>query len=112
VPSLPSTPVEFGGSDFEGLVGSFPVPVLVDFHSAGCGPCHALAPVLERVAGARSGRLVVLKVSVDANPKIASGFGVRSVPTLVVMRNGGEIDRIVGAPSEDEILHWVDRVSA
>jgi len=69
---------------------------LVDFWAAWCGPCKALAPSLEKLAEEFAGRAVVGKVDVDANPELAARFGVRSIPTLVVLKDGKEVDRLVG----------------
>jgi thioredoxin 2 len=73
------------------------VPVVVDFWAAWCGPCRMISPVLEDLARQNAGRLKVVKVDVDANPGLAARFGAQSIPLLVVMREGREIDRIVGA---------------
>ena len=69
---------------------------LIDFWAAWCGPCRALAPSLEKLAEEFAGRAVVGKVDVDANPVLASRFGVRSIPTLVVLKDGKEVERLVG----------------
>jgi thioredoxin 2 len=73
------------------------VPVVVDFWAAWCGPCRMISPVLEDFAGQHAGRLKVVKVDVDANPELATRFGAQSIPLLVVIRDGREVDRIVGA---------------
>jgi thioredoxin 2 len=73
------------------------VPVVVDFWAAWCGPCRMISPVLEDLAGRYAGRLKVVKVDVDANPTLAARFGAQSIPLLVVIRDGREVDRIVGA---------------
>jgi thioredoxin 2 len=76
---------------------SIPLPVLVEFWAPWCGPCHALAPVLERLAERHAGKLKVVKVNVDENRVLASRFRAQSIPLLVVMRDGAEVQRIVGA---------------
>jgi thioredoxin 2 len=73
------------------------VPVVVDFWAAWCGPCRMISPVLEDLANRHAGHLKVVKVDVDANPELATRFGAQSIPLLVVIRDGQEIDRMVGA---------------
>jgi thioredoxin 2 len=73
------------------------VPVVVDFWAAWCGPCRMISPVLEDLAQRHAGHLKVVKVDVDANPGLATRYGAQSIPLLVVIRDGQEIDRIVGA---------------
>ena len=74
-----------------------PVAALVDFWAPWCGPCHAVAPVLERLAARHAGALKVVKVNVDENPGLATRFGAASIPLLVLLRGGEERERVVGA---------------
>lgn len=73
------------------------VPVLVDFWAAWCGPCRMIAPVLQQLATSNAGHLKVVKVDVEAEPALGAQFGAQSIPLLVVLRDGREVDRIVGA---------------
>ncbi len=73
------------------------VPVVVDFWAAWCGPCRMISPVLEDLAKRHVGHLKVVKVDVDANPGFATRFGAQSIPLLVVIQDGKEVDRVVGA---------------
>jgi thioredoxin 2 len=83
--------------EFDELVRNAPVPVLVDFWAAWCGPCRMVAPELEKIARDRTGTVVVAKVDTDVLPDVAGRFGIRSIPTLVLMRGGRESKRVAGA---------------
>jgi thioredoxin 1 len=82
--------------------------VLVDFWAGWCPPCRRLAPTLEALAAAYEGRLTVLKVDVDECPDLSERYGIRSIPTLVLFRDGRMVDRTLGALPMDELRRFVD----
>jgi len=84
------------------------VPVLVDFWAPWCGPCRAVAPVLEQLQDELTGRLKIVKVNVDENNEIAGALGVRSIPTLVVFKEGKAVEGAVGALSKQQMLELLE----
>ncbi len=90
-------PITVTDATFQQLVTQSQVPVVVDFWAPWCAPCRMIAPALEDIAREFAGRLVVAKLNVDENPNTAAAFGIMSIPTLIVFRNGQPVDRIVGA---------------
>lgn len=97
-------PLTITGANYNSEVESSPLPVLLDCWADWCTPCHMIAPVIEQLAADLSGRVRVAKLNVDENPMIASRFNVRSIPTLIVLKDGREVDRIVGAQTKHAIM--------
>ncbi len=96
--------------DFDDVAVRSPLPVLVDLWAPWCGPCHAVAPGVERAAKELAGRLKVVKVNVDEANRVAARFDARSIPTLVVLDGGSVVDRRVGALPPDALVDWVTEV--
>jgi thioredoxin 2 len=90
-------PLVLSDANFDQVVAASPVPVIVDFYADWCGPCKMMAPVFAELARRQRGQALVVKVDTDRNPVVASRFAVRSIPTLVVLRDGVEVARQVGA---------------
>jgi thioredoxin 2 len=89
-----------------------PLPVLVDAWAPWCGPCRMIAPVIEELATRMAGRVRVAKLNVDENPMTAARFNLRSIPTLLVLKGGREIDRMVGVQPKEEIARRLERAIA
>jgi len=87
-------------------------PVLVDFWAGWCAPCHRLAPVVERLAAAFEGRVVVGKVNVDDDPELARAHEIRSIPSLLLFRGGAVVERSVGVRSFEDLSAWLERALA
>ena len=99
------------GSDtaFENLVSQSKLPVLVDFWAEWCGPCKMVAPELEKVAAQAAGRLLVAKVNTEELQQTAARFSIASIPTMTLMRDGREVNRISGARPARDILAFVEQ---
>ena len=96
--------IELTGSNFDGEVLNSSVPVLVDFWASWCGPCKMLSPVVDEVAAESDGSYKVGKVDVDEEGELAMQFGIASIPTLLVFKNGELANKSVGVITKDEIL--------
>jgi thioredoxin len=103
-----SEPLAVNDENFEAQVLEADIPVLVDFWAAWCGPCKMIAPIIEELAGEYAGRAKVCKMDVDESQKYASQFGIRSIPTLLVFRDGKVADQIIGAVFKQQIAEKLD----
>lgn len=91
-------------AEFDEAVLKSDVPVLVDFWAPWCGPCHIIAPIVEQLADDYEGKVKVSKLNVDENPQTAAKYGIRSIPTLLVFKDGKVLDQVIGAVSKDELV--------
>ena len=94
-------------SDFESQVLKSAGPVVVDSWAEWCGPCRQIAPALEEIAGSLNGRVKIVKLNVDENPQTASKYGVMSIPTLMIFKNGEMASRQVGAAPKQKLEQWI-----
>ena len=106
---VPHAPVTVTDEAWPVEVDASPMPVLVDFWAPWCGPCRAMAPVLDQLATETAGRLKVVKVNVDENPRAAARFGVQAIPTLVILDHGQKRDELRGAVAKAALRARVDR---
>ena len=95
---------QLSDATFSEEVNASAEPVLVDFWAEWCGPCMTIAPILEEIATEQAGSLKVAKVNVDDNQSLALQFGVQSIPTMIVFKDGEEVHRIVGARGKPQLL--------
>jgi thioredoxin 2 len=100
--------VDADASEFEGAIGAS-VPVLVDFWAPWCGPCRMVSPVVEAQGRERAGQFKVVKLNVDEAPDIAARYQAQSIPLLVLVRDGEEVDRQIGAVPPAQLRSWLDR---
>ncbi|MSQ36374.1 MAG: thioredoxin [Dehalococcoidia bacterium] len=103
-------PADTSDATFDADVLMSDVPVLVDFWAPWCGPCRMVAPIVEELAGEYEGRVKFVKLNTDENPKIASQFGIRSIPTLLVFKQGAVAGQIVGFRPKSDLQKRLDAV--
>jgi len=108
-PLAAATPVTVSDATLAAEVDRSPLPVLVDLWAPWCGPCRTVSPIVDQLAAELAGRVRVAKMNVDDNPATSSRFGVQSIPTLLVIKDGREVDRIVGAQPKAAILGRLER---
>jgi thioredoxin 1 len=102
-------PIELTDSSFESEVLKSNIPVLIDFWAIWCGPCRIISPIVEELAKEYDGKLKVGKVDVDSNPGVSMQYGIRSIPTLLLFKNGQVVEQIVGAVPRRTIVDKLSR---
>lgn len=99
--------VKINNSNFESDVLKSSEPVVVDFWAEWCGPCKMIAPALEEIATELAGQVKIAKVNIDENPELAAQYGVRSIPTLLLFKNGEIAANMVGAAPKGRLADWI-----
>jgi len=108
---LENKPIKIeNAAEFEKIVKNVSVPIIIDFWAVWCGPCQMFAPTFEKVAANYPLKANFLKVNTEEVPQVAAQFGIRSIPTIVAIKNGAEIDRVMGALPEFQFAMWVDNI--
>lgn len=100
--------IELSDSNFEAEVLNSDQPVLVDFWAEWCGPCRMIAPIVEELSSEYAGKAKIAKLNIDHNPSVPMSFGIRSIPTLLVFKNGEVVDKIVGAVPKSTISSKIE----
>lgn len=106
---LMSTTVAVTDESFKGDVLDSDLPVLVDFWAPWCGPCRMVAPVVEEIAQQYEGKVKVVKLNTDENPSTASQYGIRSIPTLMIFKDGQRVDMVVGAVPKTTLANTLEK---
>lgn len=104
--------VEVSDGNFDVEVLQAGKPVLVDFWAEWCAPCRMMSPVIESIGEQYSGRARIVKLNVDDNPNAAQRFGIKGIPTFIVFNDGKEVERLVGATTQEAIARMIDKHAA
>lgn len=103
-------PITITDDNFETEVLNSDLPVLIDFWAVWCGPCKIIAPIVEQIAEEYNGKLKVGKLDVDSNQESSIKYGVRSIPTLLLFKNGQVKETVIGAVAKQNILHKINSI--
>ena len=106
---LDGHPLTLTDASFDKVVAGSGLPVVVDFWAPWCGPCRMMAPQFEAAAAQLKGRALFVKVNSDENPQLSARYGIRSIPTLLKLQGGRELDRVAGAMSAAQVQAWAQR---
>jgi len=105
--SVPDRAVNVSEGEFLEEVLRETIPTAVDFWAPWCGPCKMVSPILEEIADKHPGKIKVVKVNSDENPGLSQRFGIQGIPTIILFRDGKEVDRLVGAAPRDDIVRFL-----
>tara|TARA_X000000950_G_scaffold283895_1_gene385812 strand:+ start:725 stop:1048 length:324 start_codon:yes stop_codon:yes gene_type:complete len=101
--------IDLNKENFDKIIKDTKYPVIVDFWAEWCGPCKMIAPILEEISNEANGNLIVTKVNLDNNQELATKFSIRSIPTLLLFKDGLLKDTKVGLSSKTDLLEWVEK---
>ncbi|MCL6229046.1 thioredoxin [Bartonella bilalgolemii] len=101
------TCIKIDSSNFESEILTSPLPVVIDFWAEWCGPCKSIAPILDEIATEMQNQIKVAKINIDENPELATQYGIRSIPTLLMFKNGKVLSNKVGAASKGHLVEWI-----
>ncbi|MFP4008916.1 MAG: thioredoxin [Spirulinaceae cyanobacterium] len=104
-----SAAVQVTDESFKTVVLESDVPVLVDFWAPWCGPCRMVAPVVDEISQQYEGQIKVVKLNTDENPNVASQYGIRSIPTLMIFKGGERVDMVVGAVPKATLSNTIEK---
>ncbi|MCZ2203494.1 thioredoxin [Bartonella sp. A05] len=101
------TCIKIDKSNFENEVLASSIPVVVDFWAEWCGPCKMIAPILDEISVEMKNQVKIAKINIDENPELATQYGVRSIPTLLMFKNGNVASNMVGATTKGRLSEWI-----